>query len=224
MSDIIELLLPLFLIIVMILSVIVIVSVLSILLEFLFSVFDVVITIWITANSMLNLLAIFDILYILTFPGIIFHETSHYLMCRILGVRVREVKFFKLGHVLGYVRHEEVESFTKNFLIIVAPFIGNSLISVLCFSIILFFSPEFWISVFLFWLGMASAMHAAPSNPDAQALWYETKREIKRRNYFAVIGYPVSLIIIMSNVLGGYLWDMIYGFALFGIVFLVKIL
>ncbi|HIE34051.1 MAG TPA: hypothetical protein EYP86_02795, partial [Candidatus Altiarchaeales archaeon] len=165
------------LIVLMIGFVIVFVSVLSVVLEFLFVAFDSLLGVWITIDNVLHILVVFDILYIITFPGVVFHEFSHYLTCRLLGIRIKEVKFFKLGHVLGYVKHDEVKSFAKNFLIIIAPFFGNSLVSILCFSIILFLKPEFWISVFFFWLGMSSAMHAAPSNPDAQILWYQTKVE-----------------------------------------------
>lgn len=212
------------LIVLMIGFVIVFVSVLSVVLEFLFVAFDSLLGVWITIDNVLHILVVFDILYIITFPGVVFHEFSHYLTCRLLGIRIKEVKFFKLGHVLGYVKHDEVKSFAKNFLIIIAPFFGNSLVSILCFSIILFLKPEFWISVFFFWLGMSSAMHAAPSNPDAQILWYQTKVEIKRKNYFAAIGYPVSWIILISNSLGGYLWDIVYGFILLIAVGIAKFL
>lgn len=47
---------------------------------------------------------------IITAPGVIIHELSHYIMCKIFRYRVTEVKLFrpiagKVDGVLGYVRH-----------------------------------------------------------------------------------------------------------------------
>lgn len=43
---------------------------------------------------------------ILTFPGVIVHEIAHQLFCRICGVAVLDVCYFKAGNPAGYVVHE----------------------------------------------------------------------------------------------------------------------
>jgi len=70
-----------------------------------------------------------NIFIILVVPGIVIHEASHILFCKILGTRVVSVTYFK-PHSSGfqsYVRTEEIESFLKVFFIGIAPAIVNSL-------------------------------------------------------------------------------------------------
>ncbi len=58
--------------------------------------------------------------HVLFFPGMIFHEVSHYLACLLFGVRVRRVKFF--GFTEAYVIHEQPDAF-RAIIITLAPFI-----------------------------------------------------------------------------------------------------
>ncbi len=42
---------------------------------------------------------------VVLFPGVIFHEMSHFIACIILGVRITETKFWGLEE--AHVKHEE---------------------------------------------------------------------------------------------------------------------
>ena len=57
------------------------------------------------------------------FPGLVFHELSHYMACLIFGVKVNEVKLFSTTE--AYVSHD-VPNAWQGILISVAPFaVGN---------------------------------------------------------------------------------------------------
>jgi len=69
---------------------------------------------------------------ILLFPGLIFHEFSHYVMCRILGVKVKKVEIKTKS---GYVQHVVPKSIIKSFLIATAPSLLALLFSVILLNI-----------------------------------------------------------------------------------------
>lgn len=62
---------------------------------------------------------------ILTFLGVIVHEIAHQLFCRICGVAVLDVCYFKAGNPAGYVVHEIPKKPSTNILIGVGPFFVN---------------------------------------------------------------------------------------------------
>jgi len=55
---------------------------------------------------------------ILLFPGVVFHELAHYVMCKILGVEVKKVS---ISLDSGFVRHVVPRSIIVSLLIAVAP-------------------------------------------------------------------------------------------------------
>lgn len=73
---------------------------------------------------------------IITAPGVVIHELSHYIMCKIFRYRVTEVKLFrpiagKVDGVLGYVRHSHnPRNSIQNagmFFIGTAPILGGAI-------------------------------------------------------------------------------------------------
>lgn len=88
---------------------------------------------------------------ILVAPGIVVHEASHILFCKILGARVVDVTYFK-PHGPGfqsYVRIEEIESFLKVFFIGVAPAIVNSFLVYLVLKIYALNILNFSLTIYL---------------------------------------------------------------------------
>ncbi len=72
-----------------------------------------------------------------TFPGVIVHEAAHMLFCKLRGVAIFQVCFFRVGNPAGYVVHEEIEDFSSAFLVAVGPFIVNTALCLLfCFPAI----------------------------------------------------------------------------------------
>lgn len=76
-----------------------------------------------------------QIITLLTFPSVIFHELRHKWFCRWTGVGVHEVCYFRFGSPARYVIHEKPEKFCQAFLITLDPFISGTLICLLSFGL-----------------------------------------------------------------------------------------
>lgn len=163
---------------------------------------------------------------ILTFPGVIVHECGHMLFCRLRGVRVREVCFFRVGNPAGYVVHDHPRDFTSQLLIAVGPFILNS---ALCLMICLPASVPVKVYdhydvfvVFQLWLGLSIGMHAFPSTGDARNLWGAAKEAAKDKSVLALLSFPLVVFIYIANLLSFFWFDALYGFGLgIGLPYLV---
>lgn len=151
---------------------------------------------------------------IATFPGIIVHEMAHALFCRILGVRILKVCYFKFGNPAGYVLHDTPDSIFKQFLISTGPLFINTI-----FGAIIAFPGALGllklqisnpIEYFLLWLGISVAMHAFPSTGDAKSflhsIWFH-----KAPVFLKLLITPIALLIYIGA-LGSMFWlDIIYG-------------
>ncbi len=156
-----------------------------------------------------------EVISVATFPGVIVHEAAHMFFCRLRGVAVFEVRFFRLGNPAGYVVHEPPNNFTTAFLISLGPFLVNSLLCMLiCFPAFMplsFFGVRHPLSYFLLWLGVSIGMHAFPSIGDAQALLEQAKREVSSFNLLAILSYPLVWAIYIANLLRFFWLDYLYG-------------
>jgi len=149
---------------------------------------------------------------ILTFPGVIIHEAGHRLFCSLAGVRVYKTCYFRLGNPAGYVIHGPVQSYGAGFLICVAPFIVNTAVALLIFSIAVNVSSNA-VAFPLYWLGISIGMHAFPSSGDADNLWRYSKA-VWRHNPLAVLGFPAVILIKIAAVLSIIWFDLFYAIAL----------
>ena len=163
---------------------------------------------------------------LLSFPGVIVHETAHLLFCKLRHVAVFDVCFFRIppvnewfsGTPIGYVMHEKPADFTSSFLISVGPFIINTLLCLFfCFPAFFpvrlhnVFEPS---AYFFLWLGISIGMHAFPSMGDAMVLWSEAKSAAARGNVLAILSFPLIGVILLANI-GSIVWlDLLYGFAI----------
>ena len=167
---------------------------------------------------------------IITFPGVMMHELSHYLMCRLFKVRVHQLKLFSLQEEhfsfssnapVGWVSHEPPKEYYKTFLISIAPLIFNTLLAMLLYAIalpLLNHTSLFFISYIFIYLGFCCGVNAFPSNGDGEVLWDEANDELKNHNYLVLFVYPIILIIYIAHYLSMVWLDWIYGGALFFIV------
>ncbi len=158
---------------------------------------------------------------ILTFPGVIVHETAHLLFCRLFGIPVYRVCYFRFGNPAGYVQHAQPRSFLQHFFISTGPFFLNSLVAIgLAIPVMLHgtlpASPRTYL---LLWLAISIAMHAFPSTGDAKSLWTATR---SRQTPFLVkiLATPVVLVVFLIA-LGSIFWvDLAWG--IFLILFATK--
>jgi len=126
---------------------------------------------------------------IITFPGVIVHELSHQIFCRLRRVPVYEVKYFQVKSPCGYVIHEPSDNPMTTFIISAGPFILNTIVGALILLPASVEMVEFnlfsslrasnvdlayfltTIPVLLsMWLGISILMHAFPSAGDARAI------------------------------------------------------
>jgi hypothetical protein len=165
----------------------------------------------------------------LTFPGVIVHEIAHQWFCRIFGVAVLDVCYFRFGNPAGYVLHEHPVKPSQQIWIAIGPFLVNTVIGGVIAapaSIQVFLLEAAGpVDFILIWLGVSIAMHAFPSTGDAKTL----------RTAVSVVGVPfgVKLIaypiigLIFLGAIGSYVWlDAVYGVAVAGLgpVILVALL
>ena len=149
---------------------------------------------------------------ILTFPGIIIHEWAHKFICDRSNVPVYKTCYFRLGNPAGYVIHGPVRSYTKAFLISIAPLIVNTVIAFFIFLVAIHIAAGITMYV-LYWLGISIAMHSFPSSEDADNLWNYSKKALMR-NPLAILGFPVVGLIKLAKMLRVRWFDLLYAIAL----------
>lgn len=158
-----------------------------------------------------------QLISILTFPGIIFHELGHEWFCRWTGVPVREVCYFRLGNPAGYVIHARPKKFYQAFFIALGPLITGTFIAIPVFVLskwIALIHPQ--LELLLVWLGVSIAANAFPSSGDAKNLWQETNRHV-RHSFGAVVGYPFVLLMYIADILSVFWFDFFYAGILYSL-------
>lgn len=153
-----------------------------------------------------------------TFPGVIVHEVAHMWFCKLRGIAVFDVRFFRYGNPAGYVAHEEINNFNTAFLVSVGPFIVNSLLCMfICLPAFLpvrTFGVPSLSSYFLLWLGISIGMHAFPSIGDAHALYQHARKAASSGHLLAILSFPLVVLIYLANI-GSVFWlDYLYGVAI----------
>jgi hypothetical protein len=161
------------------------------------------------------------IIALVTFPGIILHEWAHKFFCDRTNVPVYKTRYFRLGNPPGYVLHGPADSFGKAFLIDTAPFLVNTTIAVISYSIALII-PLNLPAYILYWLGISTAVHSFPSSGDADNLW-DSSKKAWRHNPLALLGFPVVGLIKLAALAKAIWFDLLYAVTLLLLVaFLLK--
>ncbi len=178
------------------------------------------------AAAVLGLGTLFRLLHrLLAAPGVVVHELAHEAACRLVGVPVLEVAYFRLGDPPGYVRHGQPDRYRESFVISVAPFLVNTVVAFGCFVGLATIvagvdavgsAPRSTLAAaaVLCWLGLAIGTEAFPSTGDARTLWNRSRAEW-RRSPSVLIGVPVVAVIYLANLLSRLWADVAYAAALF---------
>ncbi|MEW6295463.1 MAG: M50 family metallopeptidase [Candidatus Diapherotrites archaeon] len=115
------------------------------------------------------------------FPGMIFHELSHYTACLFLGVKVRKVKLF--GVEEAFVVHDKPNAW-KAVIIALAPFILGSFFALIFiafgFSLLAVLNPFGLIFV---WFALALVFYSFPSLHDSKNA-FDSVAEFYSKNIF----------------------------------------
>tara|TARA_Y100001968_G_scaffold332199_1_gene389477 strand:- start:1512 stop:2039 length:528 start_codon:yes stop_codon:yes gene_type:complete len=169
-----------------------------------------------------------QIISLATFPGVVVHEFSHQIFCRLFNIEVHEVCYFRLGNPAGYVTHEPSKKWTHNVLIAAGPFFINSAIAaLLAFPVVLKidFNTVSFSGAILLWLAISIGMHAIPSTGDAKSMWNAVSGN--KAPFFAkVLVSPIIAVIYLLS-LGSFFWlDLVYGLliAFFAPLLLIQVI
>ena len=164
------------------------------------------------------------VIQFLTFPGVIIHELSHAIFCRLCNLAILEICYFRNGNPAGYVIHEKPIKAYQNIWISIGPFIVNTILGAVIAmpaAIPVFtFSSGSPLDYVLIWLGVSIAMHAFPSTGDAQSLWSAIKES--NNIFLKIITAPIVAVIYIGAV-GSVVW-LDLGFAIFVVMGLPNIL
>lgn len=148
-----------------------------------------------------------------TAPGVVVHEFGHLVFCLLAGVKVHRLKLFGFGQTAGYVIHDEPAKFHQSVAISFGPLLLNSLLTLICFSLVRTPLAALRPALFL-WLGAAIGLHAIPSTGDARTLLTITNGRVWK-NPFILLGYPFVLFLYLLNWLRRLHLDFIYVGVLF---------
>jgi len=154
---------------------------------------------------------------IVTFPGVIVHEAAHMLFCRLFGLAIFDVCFFRVGNPAGYVVHERTRDFKTAFFVSMGPFLLNTLLCVVFCSAA--FLPVWELEVadplayFFYWLGLSIGMHAFPSPQDLSIVWKLAGEAARQLNPLAIASYPIMAVLMVLSFLRVIWADLGYGIA-----------
>jgi Putative zincin peptidase len=158
-----------------------------------------------------------QVIAMLTFPGIIVHETAHLFFCKLFKLKVFDVCFFRVGNPAGYVVHENSSNFTAQFFVSMGPFVINTLLCVIFCTAA--FLPVWELKVvdplayFFYWLGLSIGMHAFPSTMDLSHLWKAAPPLAKKGNLLAILSLPLCGLLVILNYARVIWADLGYGIA-----------
>ena len=134
-------------------------------------------------------------LSILLFPGVIFHEFSHYVACKLLGIKVMKVKWFSTSE--AYVVHA-VPNAWKATIITIAPFLLGNAFGIFLFisanDLLASFNP---LSILFYWFAISIVYFSFPSDQDAKNAFGSIVGMYKRK-LFGSTPLPKKLIFAIS--------------------------
>jgi hypothetical protein len=101
-------------------------------------------------------------------PGILTHEYAHYAACKLIGVTVYTRPALRPFDDSALLEHESVDSFGTDLSIAVAPFLANSVLAFVAFTLADGFDSG--LRLLLLWLGFCFGFTALPSATDTETL------------------------------------------------------
>lgn len=158
---------------------------------------------------------------LLTFPGAVLRQTIHSAFCRLVGVKVLDIRYFRYDTPAAYVLHEMPKSLGTSITLACGPFLVHSLLCIgLCLPALVPFlyydslvGPS---DVFQLWLGLSIGVHAFPPIRDAHNLWDLTRQEARAHGAGVRVAFPLLAFFRVAHRLSRYGFDLGYA-ALIGI-------
>lgn len=161
---------------------------------------------------------LYKLYYSLTFIGTVFHEIAHKQLAESRGMEILEVSYFSLsGGSLGSVTTSPPRTYGDVFAVNVAPFVFNSVISMLVLSVVFLHihSQQLAINsieiaaaaIFGLWFSGSLLLHSVPSSVDisniskaTSFLWEESKLKVISVPLTAIQNQRLSIRLLFSPV------------------------
>ena len=155
-------------------------------------------------------------------PGVVTHEMSHHIFCKMFNVKVKKVCYYNFKDSSGYVRHERPKHLYQDVLIAIAPFFLNTFIGSLVayptiinkFSTLGLLSLN-WPDILRIIISISICMQAIPSKSDALSMWNfvsESDTNFLLKVTAKLIIAPLVLMVLLLNFLSSFLKiDLFYG-------------
>ena len=155
-------------------------------------------------------------------PGVVIHEISHHIFCKIFNAKVIKVCYYNFKDSSGYVRHERPKHLYQDVLIAIAPFFLNTLLGSLVaypiiinkFSTLGLISLN-WRDILSMIISISIGMQAIPSKGDALSMWNfvgESDMNFLLKVMAWLIIAPLFLMVFLLNFLSSFLKiDLFYG-------------
>ena len=128
---------------------------------------------------------------ILLFPGVLFHELSHYVMCLILGVPVRKFNI-SIKDISGFVEHVVPKSIIKSILISIAPGI---LAIFTAYFLLQYYPASFYLDILRYYLIFIFLYTSLPSKEDTR---FYKHHNLTRK----IVTFPLFLIFTIFYLFG----------------------
>jgi hypothetical protein len=153
---------------------------------------------------------------LLTFPGVVLRQFVHKGFCKVLGVRVLDVRYFRRDTPAGYVFHEMPKRFGISLLLVLGPLVVHSLFCfAICFPTMIplrFYEEGTGVlDLFQLWIGLSIGMHAFPPFRDVGNLWDLTKQEVMQHGKVVRLTFPLVGFLRIAQRLSLYGFDMVYA-------------
>lgn len=158
---------------------------------------------------------------LLTFPGVILRQAIHSGFCRVLGVKILDIRYFRADTTPAYVLHEMPKRLGTGILIALGPLALHSILCViLCAPALvpfMFYDQSVdLLTIFQLWLGLSIGMHAFPPLRDAGNLWELTRKEVLEHGAVVRLTFPLLAFLRTAQRLTLYGFDVAYA-AIIGI-------
>lgn len=155
---------------------------------------------------------------ILTFPGVMLHEISHAIFCKLFGLQIFRISLFRFGSLSGFIEHEEPRSISSALGVSIGPLIINSTIALaLAYYSTFHEVTSIWFYIII-WLAFACGVQAFPSDQDAANIVQKNKNLIQEKSALYLITLPfyylIWLTISYSNKLKLFGLDLVYALLL----------
>ena len=155
-------------------------------------------------------------------PGVVIHEISHYIFCKIFKAKVIKVCYYNFKDSSGYVRHERPKHLYQDVLIAIAPFFLNTFLgSLVAYPTIINKLSTLglislnWRDILRMIISISIGMQAIPSKDDALSMWNfvgESDMNFLLKIMARLIIAPLFLMVFLLNFLSSFLKiDLFYG-------------